>query len=171
MSSLHFKPARALTIAAAVIAGPALGLGLAATEVSATKPHEITITVERLKALDKFDAFSKADFYARVTIDGRTQTTPVIRQQVEVAPNWVLRETLPPGKYDLKMEIFDKDASIDDPIDVNPIDGRRTLEATIDTRKCRLMAYGKTYRCGLRASVSGKERKSAEVTFKVDVKR
>ena len=99
------------------------------------------------------------------------QTTPVAKQQAEIAPNWKITHMVPPGKHKLKLEIFDKDVSADDPIDVNPLDKNRVLEATIDTRKCRVSGYGKSYRCGGIVTVTGHEKKAAEVTFIVDVKR
>jgi hypothetical protein len=45
------------------------------------------------------------------------------------------------------------------------------LEATIDTRRCRISGYGKSYRCGSIVTVLGHEKKAAAVTFIVDVRK
>ena len=163
---------RTIALAAAVTAGPLLAGVLTAQETGAATPmHVITITIEKVRAIDQIDLFSKGDFYARGTIDKDVQTTPVAKQQAEIAPNWKIAHKVPAGKHTLKLEIFDKDVAADDPIDVNPLDKNRVLEATIDTRKCRISGYGKTSRCGATITVAGKEKKAAAVSFKVDVKK
>lgn len=172
MSCFTLASGRTLALAAAVIAGPLLAGVLTSHETSAAAAiHEITITITKVKALDQIDVFSKGDFYARGTIGKDVQTTPVAKQQSEIAPNWKIVHKVPAGKHTLKLEIFDKDVTADDAIDVNPLDKNRVLEAIIDTRKCRISGYGKTTRCGGTITVAGKEKKAAEVTFVVDVKR
>ena len=161
-----------IALAAAVIATPLLaGILTSHDTVAAVASNEITITITKVKAVDQIDAFSKSDFYARATIDQDVQTTPVARQQAEIMPNWKISHKVRPGRHNLKLEIFDKDISADDPIDVNPLDKNRVLEATIDTRRCRVSGYGKSYRCGSIVTVTGREKKAAEVTFIVDVRK
>lgn len=164
------KSGRAIALAAAVIATPLLaGILTSRDTAAAAASNEIVITITKVKAIDQIDAFSKGDFYARATIDQDVQTTPVARQQAEIKPNWKISHKVRPGRHNLKLEIFDKDISADDPIDVNPIEKNRILEAIIDTRKCRVSGYGKSYRCGSIVTVTGHEKKAAEVTFIVDV--
>jgi hypothetical protein len=161
---------RNAALAAAIAALPA-GFAIAATEASAQAMHEITITIAHVKALDQFDLFSKGDFFAKMTVDGQTQQTAVIKQQAEIRPNWVLTQKVPAGKHDVKLELFDKDLTKSDSVDVNPLDSNRVLEAVIDTKRCRISGYGRSYRCGGTITIAGKERKAAAMTFKVAVKR
>lgn len=149
----------------------ALAAAVATPGAEAARPHEVMIKITHIKALDAIDNFSKGDFYARATIDSDVHTTPVMKQQAEVRPDWVITQKVAPGKHDLKLQIFDKDVSADDAVDVNPLANNRVLEATIDTRRCRISGYGKTYRCGSIVTVVGHEKKSAAVTFIVDVRK
>ena len=172
MSDTKYKFGRATALAVAVAAAPLLaGLSTSQETSAAVANHEITITITKVKAIDQIDAFSKGDFYARASIGKDVQTTPVAKQQAEIQPNWKLSYKVPPGKHTLKLEILDKDLTADDPIDVNPLDKNRVLEATIDTRRCRISGYGKSYRCGAKVTTTGREKKAAEVTFIVDVKK
>ena len=171
MSHLMTFSSRSIALAAALTAGPLLAGILASRDsIAAPAMQEVTITIQKVKAIDQIDLFSKGDFYARGTIGSDVQTTPVAKQQAEIAPNWKITHKVPAGKHTLKLEIFDKDVTADDPIDVNPLDKNRVLEATIDTRKCRISGYGKTAHCGATITVAGKEKKAAAVSFKIDVK-
>ena len=99
---------------------------------------EIDIVITHVKALDAFDDLSKGDTFARVTIGKDVQTTPVIEQEADIKPDWKVVHKVKPGKHDVKVEIFDKDVSVDDPIDINKVANRRPLEFTVDTRSCRI---------------------------------
>lgn len=140
------------------------------TALAQANTREITVTIRQIKVIDKPDAFSKADFYARVTIDGNVQTTQRVRQSDNILPNWAVSARVPQGRRNVKLEIFDKDVSVDDAIDVNRVDAKRDLDFTVDTRRCRVEGFSTVYRCGEKILRAGKERKAAEVTFHVDVK-
>ena len=60
--------------------------------------QEIIITILRVKALEKLDNFSKADFLARISIDGESLSSNKIRQQDEIRPNWVIAKRVPAGE-------------------------------------------------------------------------
>lgn len=155
----------------ALAAVPMAAVGLYAGSSEAARPHEVMVKITHVKAMDAIDNFSKGDFFARVLIGDAITTTPVAKQQAEIRPDWVVTEKVAPGKHKLRLQIFDKDLTADDLIDVNPLKGNRILEATIDTRSCRVSGYGKSYRCGSKVTVIGNEKKAAAVTFIVDVKR
>lgn len=162
---------RGSALAAAFAFFPFACATLAPTVATAeTGTHEITVTITHVKALDKFDQFSKGDFYGRVTIGGATQSTPVISGQTEAKPNWKISKKVPSGVQKVKVEILDKDVAVDDPIDINKVDKKRDLDFTVDTRRCRIGGFSSTYRCGASISRAGKEKKAADVTFTVDVK-
>lgn len=139
-------------------------------EAQAAK-HEITLTVTRFKALDRADELSVGDFFARVTIDGGSQRTAVISDRAEVRPDWKLSKEVSPGVHTIKLELIDKDVAIDDPIDINRLPNKRDLDFTVDTRSCRIDGFAETYKCGATISRAGGERKKAEISFKVDVKK
>lgn len=158
---------------AATIAALAWGVfALQATEVGAqAAKHEITVTVTRFKALDRADELSAGDFFARVTIDGEKLTTPVISDRAEVQPDWKLSKTVSPGVHKVKLELIDKDVSVDDPIDINRLGNKRDLDFTVDTRSCKIDGFAQSYKCGATITRRGGERKMAEISFKVDVKK
>jgi hypothetical protein len=149
---------------AALLAGPA-------TTSAQTGTHEIVVTISHVKALDKFDEFSNGDMYGRVTIDGKVQKTPVIKGDKEVKPNWTISQAVSPGKHDVKVEILDKDVTVDDPIDINRVDKKRDLDFTVNTKTCKIEGFSSTYSCGKSISREGAEPKKADITFKVSVKK
>jgi hypothetical protein len=132
---------------------------------------EIDIVITHVKALDAFDELSKGDTFAKVTIGKDVQSTPVISQQAEIKPDWKIVQKVKPGKHDVKVEIFDKDVSVDDAIDINKVANRRPLEFTVDTRSCRIEGFSQTYKCGDIIKRAGEEKKKAEITFVVKVKK
>jgi uncharacterized protein (DUF2141 family) len=158
-------------LAAALAAIPLAAVALTPTIAAAETLHEITVTIEKVKAADRIDNFSRGDFYARVTIDGDRQNTPFVRQNAEITPNWQISKKVKPGKYDVKVEIFDKDVSVDDKVDINRLGNKRDLDFAVDTRKCRITGFAQTYKCGQTITRTGSEKKAAELSFKVTVKK
>ncbi len=113
---------RGLSMAGTGLAVIGAVLTSAPGEAAAQKTHEVTVTVTRFKALDRADELSRGDFFARVTINGKSKTTDVISDKEEVSPkNWELSTSVPPGVHNVKLELIDKDLSVDDPIDINRI--------------------------------------------------
>lgn len=164
-------PARTIA-AAAALALPIAAVLLAPAPINAApKEHEITVTIKTVKALDSIDTFSKGDFYARVTINGTVQKTAHVRQSAAISPNWKIVQKVPPGTHKIKVEILDKDASLDDPIDINRIDNKRDLDFTVNTKNCKIEGFASTYRCGKTITRGGNERKKAEAAFTVGVKK
>lgn len=132
---------------------------------------EVQVTIHRLTALDKADAFSSDDFYARVTIGGQVFKSERIRQTDQIIPNWRFSAIVPNGRTDVKIEVFDRDLQVDDQIDINRIDPKRDLDFVVNTRTCRLEGFSQPYRCGEDVRRAGGERKKAEITFMVQVNR
>lgn len=139
---------------------------------AAQREDRITVTINRVSAVDKADIFGKADFYAKVTIAGESQTTPVARQQNLIRPNWAISKTVPRGKHTIKIQMFDKDpGKPDDPIDINRVDNKRDLDFEINTANCRVTGFADSYSCGDTIVRTGNERKKAEIRFTVKVGR
>ncbi|HMN38026.1 MAG TPA: hypothetical protein PKD49_10030 [Hyphomicrobium sp.] len=130
---------------------------------------EVQVTINRLVALDKGDAFSNEDFYARVTIGGQVFKSQPVRQTDGIIPNWRFAAIVPAGRTDVKIEVFDKDIAADDQIDINRIDPKRDLDFVVNSRTCRIEGMASEYRCRTEVTRAGGERKRAEMTFTVDV--
>jgi len=159
---------RALACALAILPVSTLALG---TTMAAAADPEVLVTITQVRALDQPDAFSKGDFYAKVTINGETFKTAPVKQETSITPNWVVSSKVKAGTADVKVAILDKDVSVDDPIDVNRIDAKRDLDFSINTRNCKIDGFSSTYRCKQTISRAGKEKKAAEISFTVDVKK
>ncbi len=155
-------------------AGMALAVAASAVTLApieaAAADRTVTVNVTRFKALDRADELSAGDFFARVTINGKSQSTAVISDRAAVQPEWALSAVVPDGDVDVKLELIDKDVSVDDPIDINRISGKRDLDFTVNTRTCRIDGFAEVYKCGTTISRAGTERKKAEITFRVTVK-
>jgi hypothetical protein len=147
-----------------------LALGGTAT-IAAAKDPELIIKITRVRALDQPDAFSKGDFYAKATINGETITTPPVKQEMSITPDWIITRKVKPGIVNVKLAVFDKDMSVDDPIDINRIDNKRDLDFTVNTKNCKVEGFSSTYKCGAKITRAGKEKKAAEITFIVMVKK
>jgi hypothetical protein len=165
--------ARSLGRFALALAVPAMLTTSVAAQPAKKGPveHEVVITIEQLKALDRMDVFSRADFFARVTIGGAAQSTPTARQVENLRPNWQIVKRVPAGVTDVKVEVFDKDVTKADPVDVNRVANKRDLDFKVNTRSCRVSGFAQSYRCGQSISRAGGENKKAELTFKVTVNK
>lgn len=161
-------PGRSLRrLAAGVLALSSLA---AAATVAYAATREVTITVLSLKAIDSADQFSKGDFYARATIDGDKQSTQPIKQSNIDKPGWKLSKKVKGGEVNVTLEILDKDVAADDPIDINRVDNKRSLDFTVNTKSCRISGFASGYSCGDVIVRTGGEKKAAEIKFRVDVK-
>lgn len=138
----------------------------------AASADEITVSILRVTALDQGDALSRPDFLARVTIAGELFVTKPILNQTDIQPSdWVFRKSVSPGRHEVKVEILDKDVTKNDFVDINRVDGKRDLDFTVDTRRCVVLGFSPSYRCGTRIVRAGAERRKAEITFTVDARR
>ncbi len=146
-------------------------LGFPVMAPTQAKAEEIIVTITRVRALDKIDALSKADFGARVTIAGEAFPTAVIQNDDDIRPRWTLRKKVAAGVHDVKIELLDKDVTKSDLIDINRIAGKRDLDFKVDTGKCTVGGFTSPYRCGTAIVRSGDERKRALIMFSVAVKR
>jgi hypothetical protein len=136
--------------------------------------HEVTVSITRVRALDQIDGglAGQADFYARVTIAGETFTTPRLRGANDIRPDWKFTKKVPPGSHDIKIQVLDRDPlKPDDVIDINRVDNKRDLDFKINTKSCRVEGISGTPKCGATIVRAGAERKKAEMTFAVDVKK
>jgi hypothetical protein len=161
---------RALACALAAFPLSTFVLGSTATTAAAKDP-EVIIKITRVRALDQPDAFSKGDFYAKATINGETVTTPPVKQETSITPNWVISKKVKPGVVKVNLSVLDKDVSVDDPIDINRINNKRDLDFTVNTKTRKVEGFAQTFKTGATISRAGKEKKAAEITFVVTVKK
>jgi hypothetical protein len=161
-------------IALSLIALASILAGASTTTAQSANP-QIVITVHSVKPLDKYDELSLGDLFARMTIGGQSTSTEILKQTTQpgvvIRPKWILSQSVAPGKHTVKFEFVDKDITVDDVIDINRLDKRRELEFDVDTRSCRISGFSSPQRCKARNTRTGKEKKAAEVTFSVDVKK
>jgi hypothetical protein len=148
----------------------ALLAAVATAAPGAAIAEEITITVTSVKGLDKVDELSGGDYFARMTIDGDVQNSTVVKD-VEFKPDWKLSKSVSAGKHDVKLELIDKDLAEDDPVDINRMPNKRSLEFSVDTKSCKIEGFSSTYRCGKAITRAGDETKKAAITFKVTVRK
>ena len=98
-------------------------------------------------------------------------TTPPVKQETSITPNWVISKKVKAGVVKVNLAILDKDVSVDDPIDINRVDNKRDLDFTVNTKTRKVEGFSQTYKTGATISRAGKEKKAAEVTFVVTVKK
>lgn len=156
---------------AAAIAIVGLSASGTVAPASAQQSKELVVTITGVRAIDKTDIFGKADFYAKVTIDGETTSTPVARQSDASRPFWVVAKRVSRGRHDVKIQLLDKDpGKPDDVIDINRVTNKRDLDFQVDTSTCRITGFSSTYRCNTTIVREGTERKKAEIQFKVSTR-
>lgn len=164
--------ARGLAVAAGIVLTPVGLVALDGAQVQAQPAtHEIVIKVTRVKALDEYDEFSKGEFYGRASIGGKKEKSEVVRNETDAKTNWTFSFPVTPGQHDVKLELLDKDLSVDDPIDINRLDRKRDLDFTVNTRTCRIEGFAQVYRCGTLITRTGAEKKKAAIYFTVAVRR
>jgi hypothetical protein len=138
---------------------------------------EACITINHVTALDAVDPTwpTPADFYAKISIGDRTYTSPFVRDQNDISPNWHYCEPVfGSGVHYIRIEIWDKDPLVPgDFVDVNPRGEKRGLDLFIDTdkigdQKCEVRG-DVSGKCGEIISVAGSEQKRASLRFTVDV--
>ncbi len=108
----------------------------------------LTVTIERIRAgqfscFDKstFSSCGKADFFAKVTIDGTEFTSGVISNDNDTSPNFTFtKETAFDSDIPIKIRVFDSDNGFfrgkDDEADISPIG--RDLDIVVNTRGCAI---------------------------------
>jgi hypothetical protein len=168
MFAVRFR--NAVRAAAVFSAAGATALTLAAGAAAAKDP-EITVTVTKLKALDRADDLSDGDFFARLTVNGKHAYSAVLTGQKEFTPNWKLTLPAKSGENTVKLELIDKDVSVDDPIDINRLDKKRDLDFTVNTKTGKIEGFAGDYKVGTTITRAGGELKKAIISFKVEVKK
>jgi len=148
-----------------------VALGLATSMgMASAGAQEISVRIIRVKALDKIDANSAADFYAQVTIAGETFKSEPIQDNDDIEPGWVFTKKVAGGVHNVKIAIIDKDVTKDDAVDVNRVGGKRDLDFRVHTGRCIITGFSEPYRCGATIFRSGYEKRRAEVSFVVNVR-
>lgn len=148
-----------------------LGLVPPVTVASQSVADEITVNISLLRSIDRIDALSAPDLYARVTIAGEAFQTEVSRNRSATNPNWTVSKRVEPGVHDIKIEILDKDVTKNEPVDINRIENKRDLDFTINTKSCTISGFADPFRCGSEIKREGLEVKKAEISFTVNAVR
>lgn len=138
--------------------------------------EEVIITVEHVRALDKIDSVlaGQADFYAQVTIDGKTIKSKGIKRHDDISPGWVMAVPVSRrGNFPVKLEIYDHNV-LKKPtlVDINRLPDKRDLDFNIVIEgpgRCTVKGFANDFPCHAVIKRAGDERRKAEVTFRVDV--
>ncbi|MGE0766225.1 MAG: hypothetical protein AB7L90_07145 [Hyphomicrobiaceae bacterium] len=152
----------------------AVAVPLIAGAARSAAADDIVVTVEHVRALDKIDlpTAGQADFYAQITVDGKTVKSKFIRRADEIRPDWVMVVPVGRGRYQVKLEILDHNVLTKPTlVDINRLPDKRDLDFEVDTRRCIVTGFAETYKCGRAIRRAGDERRKAQVTFRVDVRR
>jgi len=56
--------------------------------------NEITITIEKIRAFEKFDKIKDPDFYIKIIIDETEYKSPIWKNQKYVKPNWIVNHDI-----------------------------------------------------------------------------
>lgn len=164
IASLCWKRARLL--------GALLAVGFACGAALPVAADELIIRIQHVRAIDKIDPTTSPDFYAQVTIDGQVLKTQRIKNAADIRPDWVITANVPRGISTVNVAILDKDVlKKDELIDINRVDGKRDLDFRVNTRTCQILDFTRPHYCRERIVRAGSEKKAAEITFRVDVKR
>jgi hypothetical protein len=133
---------------------------------------QISVRIEKIVALDVANWTSPADFFARISIDGKSIQTPVVLNQNDISPNWEYREiAVGGGVRRIRIEVLDEDVTFNDPIDVNPQAGKRELDLTIDTSALPCVVAGDvTGSCNSSIISAGSESGRASLQFRIDAR-
>lgn len=159
-------------IAAAIVLATTVG---AAPAPKAQQAHNVTVTVQRLRALSNLDADflrpDRADFYAEVSIDGRRTRTATVFGKDDIRPNWKFTQRTLNRYVVISIRAFDNDGGLegtDDFCDLNPSKGARELSFVYDTATGRITG-GATGRRGQPITVGGSgDGRKAEIVFVVN---
>jgi hypothetical protein len=151
-------------------AAPAAAPAKAATPAAPAPTHEISVKILKVQALDKVDELSDADFFARVTIAGKVQPDTPVGKGATITPEWVVKGAVAAGKVPVRLELFDKDLTKNEAIDINRVGNKRAQDFVVDTSTCTISGFAGAPKCGESIVRAGEEPKKAAITFTVDAK-
>ena len=99
----------------------------------------VSVQINRVRQIDNLDPdipffTNRADFFPRVTIDGRSFTKPRIDGKDDVRPDdWLFTNQASQRLVPVNIKLFDHDStSGDEFVDINPASGRRELNLNVD---------------------------------------
>jgi hypothetical protein len=147
------------------------------TSSTAVGRNLVSVTVKQVVAIDsRFDLFSKADFYAKVEINGNKQQSKTIDNEDNIQPNWYFGQKVATTQryVPLSISVFDEDSPDgDDQADLNPLKDHRALDLTYDIVEGKVIGgaglNGRVYQKGSDIIVRGAgDSDRAEVRFSVN---
>lgn len=166
MSNLNrivFRGVRWL-MAAALLAG---GLSVAKPASASHDPY-LWVTIEAIDCLGSFDFGSQPDFYALITINGRTVKKGHISNRCAIAPNWEVSQYVgSQAMTSVIIRVYDEDGwwSADDVADLKPGAGS-SLALTATREPCAVTGDVLGY-CDSQLQSAGRSSNSARIVFRV----
>lgn len=135
----------------------------------------VTVVVQRIRAISNFDKDilkkDRADFYAKVSIGGYWQKSPVWYGQDDARPSWAASETGMGKVVSIVIQVMDEDGAFedkDDHADINPAESVKDIQIWYNTETGRI--WGDVVgRKGekLTSRGAGKDSDKAEIWFMV----
>ncbi|HEY9626011.1 MAG TPA: hypothetical protein V6C84_01810 [Coleofasciculaceae cyanobacterium] len=111
---------------------------------------QLSVTVDRVKALERFDTkipftnFDQADFYIETSIEGRKKTSRVFGNDNDINPNFTVTQDVDINKQLVlaTIGVKDEDPELDDIADINPNVPGDTLTLDFDPIKAEVKTRG-----------------------------
>ncbi|MGQ0602944.1 MAG: hypothetical protein ACT4QE_14770, partial [Anaerolineales bacterium] len=152
-----------------VIAAALVVAGLSeAKPASASHDPYLWVTIEAIDCLGSFDFGSQPDFYALITINGRTVKKGHISNRCAIAPNWEVSKYVgSQAMTSVVIRVYDEDGfwSADDVADLKP--GAGTSLALTVTREPCAVTGDVVGHCDSQLQSAGRSSDSARIVFRV----
>lgn len=151
-------------------------LGLSLNPASASRvQNTVTVVIHRIRAVSNFDGDflkkDRADFYARVSVGGRSVKSPVWYGQDDARPNWAAMETGTGNLVPITIRVMDEDGGFerkDDHADINEVEGFKDLTLWYNVRTGRISGDVTGWKGDeLYARGAGSDSDKAEIWFSI----
>jgi len=89
-------------------------------DIDPNEDLSVTVTIKKIRAFDKLDAFSDPDFYIKLIVNGEEFKSPIWNNQKVVTPEWEKTVDVPDDKeiVNITIQLWDDDPGIDDICDI-----------------------------------------------------
>lgn len=136
-------------------------------------PRRVTVSVSRVMQIDNLDGdfvrADRADFYAQIWIGGKLHRTKTFISD-DGNPAWRYGRRVSGDKIHMRLKLIDDDGGLedrDDYVDINPRDGKKDLNFTLEVSTGRITGDVTGRRGQTIHSTGGKDGDKAEIWFVV----
>lgn len=95
---------------------------------------EVTVTIKKIRALDKIDLIGGPDFYVKAYINDVEHISPVWRNKNYLTPNWSVTQDVPDDEENVNIliQLWDMDLGKDQLCDISPNDQIEPLSRDVE---------------------------------------